>query len=217
MKPLRAVFLVILGILLLAGSASAGTLTYNASLPLAPTNWTGTMVFPQFNPEYGCLDSICVSLSGHVQGSGQFENLDPTAATIYMALQSPITLKHPDGSSLASAYPGVQTWDTVTAFDGTVDFGGSSGRTHSDLSGDDTRTRCTLLTFDLSLFTGTGNISLPCDAEGASYATGLQSPGNLATQFNTSASAAAEITYHFSQCATPARPATWGTIKGLYR
>ena len=116
--------------------------------------------------------------------------------------------------SLCQTIPVAQTVDNVTAFDNVIDFGGTSGKTYSGLSGDKTEGRCTSAAADIALFTGTGNIVLPCVAAGSSNGSGA---GNLILQFNTSASAGAQVTYYYSTCEVPARQGTWGKIKSLYK
>ncbi len=218
MKLLRLSSSLLLGVLLAlllgATASTAGTVTYSGSLPLAATNWSGSMTFPKFPPELGCLDSICVSLAGHVEGAAKFESLDGGPATVTMNLQSTITLQRPDLSTLVVTIPLAQTVDNVTAFDGVIDFGGTSGKTYSGLSGDKTESKCTSTLADIALFMGPGNITLPCVATGSSNGSGA---GNLILQFNTSASSGAEVTYHYSDCPTPNRPTSWGKIKSLYR
>jgi len=60
-----------------------------------------------------------------------------------MNLPATITLKRPDDTPLASVIPLANTVDEVTTFDDTIDFGGTSGRTCSDLSGNKSETGCT--------------------------------------------------------------------------
>lgn len=216
MNPLRTLSTLFTAILVLSavGVATAGTVTHSATVPLAATNWSTTMTFPQFDPADGCLDSLCVSLGGHVQGLAKFESLDGATTTVTMNLQSTLTLRRPDGSTLVVTIPLAETSDEVTAFDGTIDFAGTSGKTYSDLSGDRTEGACFSDAFDLSLFTGTGSIALPVEAVGSSFGSGA---GNLILQFNTSASSGAQVTYYYSDCPTPTGKTTWGSLKGLYR
>lgn len=197
-----------------AAVGSAGTVSHSASLPLSSTNWASSMSFPKFDSQLGCLDSICVSLDGHVEGLAKFESLDAAPATVTMNLQATLTLQRPDATTMVVTIPVAQTVDNVTAFDAVIDFGGTSGKTYADLSGDKTEGRCTSTAADLALFTGAGNIALPCLATGSSNGGGA---GNLMLQFNTSASAGAQVTYYYSACQVPALRGTWGAIKSLYR
>ncbi len=220
MAPVRLHSVMLSGVIvaavlaLCACPALADSVTYSASLPLATTNWASSMSFPQFDPALGCLDSICFSLDGHVEGVAKFESLDAAAATVTMNLQATLTLQRPDASTLVVTIPVAQTMDNVTAFDGTIDFGGTSGRTYEGLSANKVEDACTSAPGDITLFTGTGNIVLPVVATGSSNGSGA---GNLILQFNTSASSGAQVTYFYGDCPVPARPVTWGSIKTLYR
>ncbi len=197
-----------------ASACLAGTVTHSAALPLSATNWSSSMSFPKFDSSLGCLDSVCFSLSGYVQGVGKFESLDASPATVTMNLQATLTLMRPDATTLVVTIPVAQTVDNVTAFDGVADFGGTSGKTYSALSSSSVDGGCSAAVADRTLFTGTGNIILPCTAAGSSNGSGA---GNLILQFNTDASASAQVTYHYSTCATPTKSSSWGTLKALYR
>jgi hypothetical protein len=197
-----------------AGAAMAGSVTYGGGVSLATTNWSSSITFPKFNSTLGCLDSVCFSLDGHVEGTAKFESLDSGPTTVMMNLAATLTLQRPDLSTLVVTLPVASTTDNVTAFDGVVDFGGTSGRTHLGLSANSADGRCSSTLSDIALFTGSGSIVLPCVATGSSNGSGA---GNLILQFQTLASAGANVTYWYSQCATPTKPTTWGALKSHYR
>jgi hypothetical protein len=197
----------------LSPAAHAGSIVHQASISLSPTNWYLTMTFPKFHMDAACLDSICFSLAGHVEGSAKFESLDSDPATVTMDLAATIDLQRPNGSPLVTVIPLVHSVDNVTAFDGTIDFGGTSGRTYAGLSGDDTDALCTTDPADFALFTGPGDIVLPTNAVGSSSGSGA---GNLLLQFSTSASSSATVTYFF-HCPTSTRETSWGSVKSLFR
>jgi hypothetical protein len=178
-----------------AASAQAATISYNDSIPLSSTNWNSSVSIPLFNPGLGTLTSIDFYLEGYVEGSAKFESLDAAPATITMNLAANINLQRPDLSNLAVVLPLAATIDNVTAHDGVIDFGGTSGKTYPMLSDlDSTTTSSPPPLSDLVLFTGIGNILLPVSAMGSSSGSGA---GNLLQQFNTSASAFVEVTYHY--------------------
>jgi hypothetical protein len=204
----------LIGLLVLGlfGVAQADTIVYTASIPLATTNWSQSMSIPKF--DHPCmLDSVCFELMGYVEGAAKFESLDAAPATVTMNLQATITLNRPNNTPLVTVIPLVQTVDNVTAFDGVIDFGGTSGRTYEGLSGDATESACVSSPEDLDLFTGDGNILLPTTAIGTSSGSGA---GNLILQFNTSASAGVQVTYFYT-CPVGTEQSNWGSIKGLFR
>lgn len=199
--------------LAIAPSVCADTIVHTGSIPLASTNWADSITIPKFDVAGCTLDSVCVSLDGHVEGEAKFESQDASPATVTMSLQATISLQRPDSTPLVTVIPLVGTSDDVTAFDGVIDFGGTSGRTYSDLSGDKTESGCTSDPADLALFTGTGDIVLPAEALGSSFGSGA---GNLILQFTTSASVGATVTYYYD-CPSPVESSTWGVVKALYR
>jgi hypothetical protein len=203
--------LLVLG--LLAAPVLADQVVYTASIPLSTTNWSQTMSIPKFDQAPCTLDSICFELLGHVEGTAKFESLDAAPTTVTMNLAATIKLNRPNNTPLVTCIPLVQTIDNVTAFDGVIDFGGTSGKTYTGLSGNDTESACVSSPADIALFTGPGNILLPTTAVGSSSGSGA---GNLILQFATSASAGVQVTY-FYHCPTATEQTTWGSVKQLFR
>ena len=165
------------------------------TIPPARTNFTATVTFPQFDPSLGTLTGITFTLVGHVEGTFQFESLDVVPAPVTGLLRARIALNRPDNSLLMAVLPTVTTMDLVTAFDGDIDFGGTSGRTLTGLAAVATDSlTAPPPASDLALFTGTGTISLPVVATGQSTASGS---GSLAIGFTTSAAAVVTVTYSY--------------------
>lgn len=175
------------------------TQCFSASVPLQSTNWNGTMTFPKFDPALGQLVSIDFTLNGHIEGQVREESLDGSPSVISTNFQAQITLTRPDTSVIVVTIPIANFMDSLTAFDGTLDFGGSSGVTHSNITANASNGATSPPPLsDLVLFTGPagmpGTISLPVMASGTSTASGS---GNLITQFTTSASASCDVCYHY--------------------
>lgn len=211
-KVLTHLCLLAICVILLPAGSYAQQIVHTASVPLSSTNWNQTVSIPKFDLNPTCLQSVCVELQGHVEGLAKFESLDAAPATVTMNLQATITIKRPDGSPLVTVIPLANTVDDVTAYDGVLDFAGTSGRTYGDLSGNAIESGCKTEPTDLALFSGTGNISLPVEAQGTSNGSGA---GNLILQFNTSASVMVVVTYTYD-CSVPAEQTTWGQIKSLF-
>ena len=169
-------------------------ISYNDSIPLSSTNWSDSITVPQFDPSLGDLVSVTFELTGTVEGDTGFESRDAEESTVTLDLIAILTLKRPDNSNLLVAIPTASETETVSAYDGTLDFAGSSGRTYDNLTDTQTETATTFNPADLTLFMGTGNITLPVTAKGASSATGS---GNLVLFFSTNASADVEVTYSY--------------------
>jgi hypothetical protein len=206
-----AVVAAVSGLLALAapGRSDAAQIVQMDSVSLTTTDWSDALVFSQFDPSLGTLNSITVLLEGEVLGTIAFESLDNAPATITAELKAQITLTRPDATKLAVVVPTVQTVDMVAAFDGTIDFDLPSGKTYTDLavSGSDSLTTPPPGD-DLALFTGLGTISLPVTAVGQSNATGA---GNLLASFMTQAAAQVTLTYDYTPATVP-EPSTLALV-----
>lgn len=167
---------------------------YERQIDLATTNWNNMIEIPRFDPALGDLLAVNWVLTGYVEGNASFESLDAAPAVVTMNLQATITLFAPDNSPLDVVIPVVQTMDNVSEFDGTIDFGGTSGRSYLGVNDSEQVVNSSSDPGVLALFTGLGNVSLPVSAAGTSSATGA---GNLVTIFQTAASAHIEICYKY--------------------
>jgi hypothetical protein len=193
----------ILGLVILAvpAAADAASISYTDSISLATTNWTDSVSIQKFDPSLGTLTNVEIELIGSVLGTARAESLDAQAAQITLNLAATITLTRPDMSVLAVALPVSASVFNATAYDGVIDFGGTSGITLPGLTSSDSDTIISPPpASDLALFTGVGTILLPVMANGSSSASGA---GNLITQFNTQASASVKVTYYYDAAVVP--------------
>jgi hypothetical protein len=191
----------------------AATVSFSDSVPVQTTTWAGTMTVDKFDPSLGTLLSVEVALSGEVEGNYRFESLDSAPTTVTGNLRAVISLSRPDAMLLVQTIPVVTRADSVPPYDGTSDFGGTSGKTYLGLSANETDTATLTDPADLALFTGPGLISLPVKAVGQSNATGS---GNLLALFNTFAGAEVVVTYDYAPVPLPAAVWLFGTgIVGL--
>lgn len=190
-----------------AAAASAATITHNGAIATQTTNWNTPISLPLFDPALGTLTNVSWTLGGNVEGSASFESLDagPTAVTLDLA--ATLTLFAPDNSVLQVTIPTVNTVVNASAFDGTIDFGGTSGGIFANLSGNAIAGNNSSVPAFLALFTGVGLTSISLDAAGSSAGTG---GGNLITQFATSAGANFEIVYTYTPVPTPGALALLG-------
>lgn len=179
--------------LMIAQVSSAATVSYTDSVALSTTNWQYSVGFPQFNPSLGTLERVEFTLAAHVEGKAFFENLDSEPAEVTSKLSAQLELT--DGQLVTVAIPVLTVVDTVTAFDGIIDFGGTSGRTYSDMAADRTESSVFTDPAFLAQFIGLGIIDLTASAYGQSKITG---PGNLAAGFMTKASCVVTVTYVYT-------------------
>ena len=191
--------LALLAALTLGGAATAqttSTVCYTDSIALQSTNWSSTVSIPQFNPNLGTLQSIQFTLSGSVQGLIGVESLDASPSIITSQLSANITLTRPDNTVIVVTIPVANFADAVGPFDGSIDFGGTSGTTHPGINASDSDVVISPPPVsDLALFTGFGSIVLPVIAGGTSTASGS---GNVITQFQTQAQCSVEVCYTYA-------------------
>jgi hypothetical protein len=175
------------------GMVQAATITFSDSHPLTLTNWNAVLNLPRFDPALGTLTGIKFRLDGNVIGDVRFESLDAAPKTVTTFLQATVTLFRPDFTPLVITLPVANNSDNVTAYDGVLDFGGTSGRSYLGLTAADADSVLSPPPpSDLVTFTGVTPISLPISGVGASHATG---GGNLVTSFRTSVAAKVTVTY----------------------
>ena len=194
-----------LGVLaaLAAGAVMGNQVTYNFSPVVAQTttNFTANIGVNQFDPAMGTLTGIQFTLTGTVLGTVKFESFDSLASTVTSNLAATITLLRPDNTTIAVVLPTVSATTNLTAYDGILDFGGTSGRTFANVTNTLSVTPAVMSSAaDLALFQGLGSITLPVTASASSSAAGA---GNLDTSFNTTAGANGSVTYFYNTTSTP--------------
>lgn len=196
--PLRYIVPGLAATLLPVGIAQAATLTktYSDTIDPARTNFSDSVSIAQFDSSLGDLTKIIVELTGSVSGSIQLESTDAAPANVTANLKSQIKLQRPDMSDLVVVLPEASKTANFTAFDGTVDFGGTSGLTINNLSQTATNSISFTDPSDFALFLGKGNLVLPVAAIGQSNASGA---GNLATVFQTFAGANITVSYEYTE------------------
>ena len=210
---------VVLGLLLgfFATEARAASVVHTLSYPLTPYLNGGTLAMtpqalPKFNIDGECLTSVCISLDGDVYGEIGFENYDNFAKTVVVQFTAFITLQRPDVSTILVVQPATSTTDNVPAYDGTLDYGGTSGKTYYGVGAGQVDSLCLSSPADLALFSGAGNINLPCIASDASSQVGANS-----WSIGIKGYAIVTVRYNYVHCETPAERTTWGRIKQSYR
>ena len=172
--------------------ASTSTLTTG----LMTTNFTTSLTLPKFDTSLGILTSVAIDFAGAVTSTIKFESLDAAPSTITGTASATVTLTRPDNSQLAVVLPSNTRSAQETAYDGVLDFAGTSGDVFSNISGSLTAPTVTLTSLsDLALFSGAGNILLPVIGTGASSVSGA---GNVVSQITTQASGSAYVVYTYN-------------------
>lgn len=179
-----------IGVLALMGvtAAQAATISYTDSVALQKTNWSETLQLPQFNSALGTLASVSFLFGGNVSTEFSAESLDAAPATLTLTSAASLKFGSPLSAELTVSKSATQG---VSAFDGVIDFGGTSGIGSIVVSESDSDT-VTLLT-GLGGFIGGGTLDIGVAATAKSTASGA---GNLVTITRTNAGAEVTATYN---------------------
>ncbi len=169
------------------------TQSYTASFPLTAANWTLSRTIPQFNPALGTLTSVQISSAGQLTTDYKVESLDSAPSTINVAVNGSMTLAGPSVSLTAAL--NYQDSFAAAVYDGTLDFGGTSGHDFGPHSGNNSKQVILTSSSDLAPFVGTGTVSYSASAQAASSS---NSSANLATVVQTSGNGSVQITYTYT-------------------
>ncbi|MDO6583920.1 choice-of-anchor E domain-containing protein [Salipiger sp. 1_MG-2023] len=189
-------------VLLFAGAANAATVSYSASIATSTTSWEDSVALSMFDETLGTLNSVTLSLYGTASGTAKAESLDASPADVSLSLGANIVGTYTGYGFDVSVNPLANSVTSLSAYDGTIDFAGTSGVTYEGLTADDTDSAT--FTSALEAFIGTGTFTLDLAAQGNSSGTGA---GNLITQFATSAGATAYVIYDYTPTSTVPLPA----------
>jgi hypothetical protein len=174
-------------------STAPTTLTQTATVPTAATDWSTTVSLPQFDPTLGTLTAVDIINAGTFSSDIKVENEDPVPATITATDSGTLTLSNSFLTGLIATGSSSQQFN-ATAFDGVIDFGGTSGHDFGAQTAAATNSTTLTDASVLTAFTGTGSISFTEAAHATSNAAG---PGNRVVQINTTASAQVSVIYHY--------------------
>lgn len=184
---------------LTGAGASAATITYTNSLANQSTAYNNiALSLQKFSNGLGTLNSVTFSLTGFVSGNVSAESLDALPANVGLNLGAQVTAATAI-SPLAVVIPTATQVFAASAFDGVMDFGGTSGTSITGLTA--AKSTSVLLTGGSMLeFIGGGTINILISASSQSSSTGS---GNLVTMFQTLAGANVSVTYDYTEAPAP--------------
>jgi len=190
--------------------AYGATLSYTASVAQATTDWNTNVSITQFNPALGTLNSVKFEVTGTVSASNGYENTSTNSGTsVNYSYSSVITLFRPDNSTIAGVTYSASGTQSLGVFDGTVDFGGTSGYTYYHNSSTTATHTSPPPAADLTLFTGTSSVTLPVSAD-ATYSD--NAGGNVSTSVSSEASATIKVTYDYEAIPEPSSLASFFSV-----
>jgi hypothetical protein len=196
MKTFSLTLVATLAPAVLAHAGVPGQQCFSDEVPVTTTNWQEPLSVPQFNPAQGVLTGISILFESRVQGSIGTESLDGAPASVTLNYGANLQLLDGSMNILVALSPNAAFVHALTAFDGVIDFGGTSGVTHAGLDLMDSGGAMPALTpAVLATFVGLGTVPFQATATGASTVSG---PGNIVSQFLTNASARVTVCYTFA-------------------
>lgn len=238
MNVWRSGIIILLGVVVLMTSRGvvAQQVEQTGAYVLQTTNWSDTVTVNKFDGTLGDLIAVELGLEGEVNASAGYENLAAVPNDITLKAAAEISGSFPStnistlGFQLVIAPNNIGTFWSVPSFDGTNDFGGTSGQMLYGLSGSASDTLMVETFHPLvqavlyAEFTdadgsegGLDTISMDIEASGASMATDVH--GNAASLFRTSAEGSFSLLYRYQSLATtgavPEPTSLWMGLLGL--
>jgi hypothetical protein len=183
---------------------------HQVDVPLTSTNWSTEVTVPLFDAAVGTLTGVDITLTGEMASIVALESLSQSAAVVRSEVSAMITLLRPDGSELMTAPFDVRLSE-LGAFDGSLDFAGTSGRSEF-LYGVATASFSVSDPADLVMFEGFGDLTLPMEAMGTASTRGA---GGIVASFETYASAEVFVQYTYDPLPIPAPAAAFLGALGL--
>lgn len=200
------------GIVATSGVANAASLSYTSS-----TNYDFTDIIDaplsvqQFNSSLGTLQGVTIEFTGNILGNAGLENKNTTARQATVNLSSQLNLQL-DNQSLLALNPEYSYNYQLAKYDGTTDYGGTSGKTVSNLTATQSATQSFTNTQFLQSFIGNGNVDFLFSALATSAVTGS---GNMRSYIDTYAKAGIKVTYDYQSVPEPSATLGVGLIAGL--
>ncbi|MEH2108018.1 PEP-CTERM sorting domain-containing protein [Nostoc sp.] len=205
----------LVGIIATSGAANAASLSYTSSLDYDFTNIIDApLSIQQFDSSLGTLKGVTIGFTGGLLANVELENYrNKTKTPVTVDITSQLSLKL-NNQSLFALNPQYTFSDELAKYDGTLDYGGASGKTLSNLTATQSGTQSSTNTQFLQSFVGNGNIDFLFSALANSKVTGS---GNIRANIDTLAKAGIKVTYDYDAKPVPEPSTTLGVglIAGL--
>ena len=174
-----------------------------------PAGWGTVWAVNQFDSSLGTLLAVDVTVNGTMIASVDAENLASGAITYQTTQEAVISLGLPGNQAAQIGYSATDNIN-LGAFDGSLDYGGPSGRSDTNLTtqrlyngifADSPFETAETDPVLLAAFTGTGVYDLPISSLGTSLAEG---GANLQSILTSNIGAAIQLAYVYTPAADPA-------------
>lgn len=163
--------------------------------------FTELLTVNQFDDNGGLynLVSVTLTLEGYMEGQARLENISTTATSeVSITIASELELKTSTGTTLVTVLPEFNSSFSATVFDGTLDYGGTSGTTIVASPQPIVASQTVTITDPvvLAMFLGTGTIGLDLDAVSSSVVMG--NGGDVFSNPSVVSGGLLDITYNYS-------------------
>ncbi len=182
---------------------SMQTLEHSVTIPEMLAGFNVTKAVSQFDPDLGELVEVEIISNGEITSDIKAENNSTFVPSAITGLVSgTMTLTGPGGVNLKSIVQENAGSFNATAFDGVLDFAGTSGKALDPKTAVANTQSVTLTGKDLQEFIGTGEVNFTKTVEVSSTATG---GGNLLLGINSTAEASFVVRYKYipKDCLVP--------------
>ncbi len=187
------------GVIANAGVANAQTLTFTDTFDLAPTDITDALLsIEKFDGSLGTLKNVTIGFDGQIVGDALVESRDAQAQTLTFTLGGTLSLIGDDILNNPLFEETVTASDSfeATAFDGMIDFGGTSGQSFTGLTATLEGERFYDDQAVLDFFTGAENAEFLFSAATDSEVTGA---ANIFAGITTQAGASVTVKYEYEE------------------
>ena len=157
-------------------------------------SFTLTDVVRQFNPDLGTLTSVEILSAGFIQGQIKSESLEAMPVVITADIDGTLNLSSPGVGIVAAEIDESRTFN-ATAYDGVLDFAGTSGIDFGSIVVNNTEMATLTSANDLAAYTGTGTITLSLTGLVSTSGTGA---ANLANERSATAGAEVTVIYRYT-------------------
>lgn len=168
------------------------------------TGGSETQSVAQFDPSLGTLNSVQVLLNGKLTSDVKVENLDNAPSTVNAQVNGNLSLQGPNGTLLSLAPTLTENTTSLSAYDGKLDYGGTSGHDFGARSA--SARKSIALTNNLSAWEGNGKVDLTETAQSSSTVSGS---GNEQIHIASEGSGTVTVIYDYTpkpQSPPPAPP-----------
>ncbi len=148
---------------------------------------------PQFDPSLGALVSVEIHVEDKLASVIKVENLETSSATIFSNVTGTTSIAGPSLDIAPTELVLNQSFG-ATAFDGNIDFGGTSGKDYGRQEAGNARTIILNTPEELAGYIGTGSVTLSERTQSSASATGL---ANIVLQVNTTVSGRVRVIYNY--------------------